>query len=1016
MSTFRSSSAARLALITMVSIGTPAFCEPACAAVEAWSGELTLPTYPWFDDVNPVFSELDGGIYYPYTRQDHLATEKTDRTYKALFLENEYLKVTCLPELGGRIFSVLDKATGEEMFHTNKEIKPALIAMRGAWISGGIEWNSGPHGHTVTVVSPVDVTSQRNEDGSATLLIGNTEKIFRTRWMAKLTLHPGKAFLDETISIFNPTDGTHPYYFWNCTAFPNLPGTRFIYPMSLGTDHAGTSFYSWPIHEGKDLSWLKNYPTMSSIFAYECVFDFFGSYDVDLDRGLVSYANYHELKGKKAWTWGKDDFGVVSQQSLSDAGPVHAQYIEVQSGPLLTQADYGMLEPHQKVEWQEFWYPVHGLGDGFEYATRDAAVQAKRSDSALELRFLATGRFDGATCTLSQDGKTLLQQSVALTPAQAIAVTLATPPAGPIRVCLTTSDGAQLLAYETPLDIPKVEPPDLTKKPARADGAPTAQEKYFEGALADSQSNPAGARAGYDAALELDPQHVPSLLALATLNIESGRFAEAKDCAVKAANRDPNNGMAWYLRGASELQLGELEAAKTSGYKAAGTLDAIALGYGLVGRACMRQGDWAQAIRALERAHAEAPGDARTQACLLAARRASNEWQVSELCPAGDVAIDFVLRATASWGSPDAWQALLNDLGGTCGEGEFTALDMAAFFADLGLYVQAAELLGAVCDKAIPSVAPSAWTKYQRAWYLHCSGNEGEAVRMLKQARREPVDFVMPAGTDAEAAFRFATEKHPRDAQARLLLGHVLAGMGRMDEAAACWEKALSLDSSLSVAWRALGRRAEKTNDLARAEECFRRAIKARRTDQVLYVDLARVLTAREKRTEAIRLVERMPKAEFPRFDITLWLAEAYNAEKRYDECISLLQGARLTNWEGQTTPHDLFVAALLARGKQRYDTKRFGEALADFQLALTYPENLGVGAKYRLTDAELRYWAGKSLEELGRKDEARAAWEAGAAQITTKDPDHAFIAVSATQDEYVQRCADALTAGSSTK
>ena len=162
--------------------------------------ELRLPTYPWQDDRNPVFTEYEGRIYYPYTRQDHILKTKADKPYRAIVLENEYLKVTCLPELGGRIYSVLDKTTGDEMFHKNDEIKPALIAMRGAWISGGIEWNVGPHGHTVTVVSPVHATVVENEDGSATLVVGNTEKMFRTRWTVRLTLHPGKAYLDETIT------------------------------------------------------------------------------------------------------------------------------------------------------------------------------------------------------------------------------------------------------------------------------------------------------------------------------------------------------------------------------------------------------------------------------------------------------------------------------------------------------------------------------------------------------------------------------------------------------------------------------------------------------------------------------------------------------------------------------------------------------------------------------------------------------------------------------------------------
>ena len=129
--------------------------------------------------------------------------------------------------------------------------------------------------------------------------------------------------------------------------------------MTLGTDHNGVKFFSWPIHKGKDISWLKNYETSASVFSVDCVFDFFGAYDVDMDRGIVQVADHYELSGKKAWTWGTWDFGLVSQQNMTDNdGP----YIEVQSGPLPTQSDYGMLLPRAEVSWQEYWYPGHVCG------------------------------------------------------------------------------------------------------------------------------------------------------------------------------------------------------------------------------------------------------------------------------------------------------------------------------------------------------------------------------------------------------------------------------------------------------------------------------------------------------------------------------------------------------------------------------------------------------------------------------------------------------------------------------
>ena len=265
MSSVRRNLVAAVAAIMLVA----SMASPGRAKVRAWEGTITIPTYGWAEDVNPKFWALEdqiklsttvkGAIVYPYPMQDHLYREKEDRTYKALFLENEYLKVTCLPELGGRLHSVFDKTQGKETFHLNNVIKPSMIAMRGAFISGGVEWNAGPQVHTVTILSPVDALTGTNPDGSAYIEVSNLEKTLRTRWTVRVTLHPGRAYLDEQIRIVNPVDAINPYYFWNCTAFPCRKGTRFIYPMTLGTDHNGTEFFSWPIDEGRDLSWLKNY-------------------------------------------------------------------------------------------------------------------------------------------------------------------------------------------------------------------------------------------------------------------------------------------------------------------------------------------------------------------------------------------------------------------------------------------------------------------------------------------------------------------------------------------------------------------------------------------------------------------------------------------------------------------------------------------------------------------------------------------------------------------------------------
>lgn len=1002
-------------LAVLVATGLGALAQ---SPVSVGEGTLTLPTYAWYDDVNPVLAEFEGRIYYPYTRQDHISKEKKKRSYKALFLENEYLKVTCLPELGGRIHSVLDKTSNEEMFHKNAEIKPGLIAMRGAWISGGIEWNVGPQGHTVTIVSPVNALIEQHEDGSASLVIGNTEKMFRTRWTVRLTLHPGKAYLDETIRMYNPTDGLHPYYFWNCTAFPNLPGTRFIYPMTLGTDHNGTSFFSWPIHEGKDITWLKNYDTMSSVFGYECVFDFFGAYDVDRDRGIVSYANHHKVRGKKAWTWGKDDFGVVSQMALSDAGPVHAQYIEVQSGPLLTQSDYGMLGPRQQIDWREFWYPVHGLRDGFEFATKDVAVQTKHiptgQPSSMEVLMLATAEFPGATCAIQPADGDAVVHTVDLSPREANRIMLSPWPHASAAITIQSSEGVELLAYETPLAIPEVSEPDLTKKPARPDGVATAEEEYRAAYTRDSQSNPKAARAGYEKALAADPLHVPSLCALAQLDLEYGRFGDAAANAEKALKRNPDDGQAAYLLGAARLWQERYEDARTWGYAAARTSAWKAAGLNLAGRALMRMGRYEKAAQVFGQSLAVSPQDTRTRNQLSAARYATGDrtgalWKAIAAAVAED-ATDWTARGLAALKNDEAMADFLNATIRHSGEIEFTLIETATFFQDLGLNKEAARILHAAYvgrEDAFPG-APLPF--YYLAYYNHLLGLEGESKAFLKKAASLQSDYVHPSRLEALAVLEYAIDKRPKDANAHLILGHLHGALGRIEEAVARWERAAKIDGASSVAWRMLGFHAwKKEGDLEKAEKCYRKALKARPDDQTLYRDLARILEGLDRREEGIMLVEALPTERTPRHDAIQWLAQAYVDEERYDDCIAFLEQVRFSNWEGRTRPRDIFVTALMARGKQRFEANAIEAAAEDFQRALTYPENLEVGARYALTDAETRYWLGKSLMSLGKPDEARQAWKEGASQVTSKDMPMTSISLPTSQDEYVARCAAAL-------
>ena len=968
------------------------------ADVKAWEGTITIPTYPWEEDINPKFWALEGGpglsttvkgaITYPYTMQDHLSRIKVDRTYKALFLENEYLKVTCLPALGGRLHSVLDKTTGEEMFHLNRVIKPGMIAMRGAWISGGVEWNSGPHGHTVTAVSPVDAVVGENKDGSAFLEISNQERIFRTRWTVRVTLHPGKAYLDERIGIYNPTDGVHPYYFWNCTAFPNRPGTRFIYPMTLGMDHSGEKFFSWPIHEGKDLTWLKNHYTWASVFAYQCEFDFFGAYDVEADRGIVQVANHRVLPGKKAWTWGNWEFGQASQRNLTDEdGP----YIEVQSGPLPTQSDYGLLAPRQEIAWQEWWYPVHKLGDGFEYATKDVAVRTARTDGKLELRLLATGKFPGAVCRLSRQDRELLNKPIDLSPESVRVVTLAEAGDAPIEVTVRSQDGDLLAGFTTPLPIPQVSPPDPSKFVEKPDDELTVEEKYFKGRKHDRDTSRLQARKYYEMALAEDPGHVASLRALAILDLEAGLYENAIARLTKALDRHPDDGLSWYLLGVCHLRRGEAKEALRCGYQATKFSETVARGYDLVGRAHMRMGDYSLARGAFAVAMRSGPRDAKTITHYLLAAWADGSTELASKMTQLTITrnpTDLAARAIQALNGDAEMARFVEETRAFVGEVEFEMLETAIVFGELGLVQEAVTLLDATCVQGVPQAERNPLALYYLAYYASRQGDESKASEYLGQAAGIWRDFVFPSRPETVDVLQHAVKQNPKDAGAHLHLGNLLAGLGRVDEAVTHWQRAADLNPRLSVALRNLGlAAASRENDLAKAAENYRKAIAARPDDQTLYRDLADVLIGDGKRPEAVKALETMPCKGIRRADVTIMLAQAYLDEKQYDDTIELLDSTPyFVNWEGQGITWTLFNKAHVARGRIRLEKGDAEAALKDFEAALTYPENLGVGRSDTPEEAAAQYCRGKALAALGRADQARAAWKEGAAGAEGSD------------------------------
>ncbi|MCP4313563.1 MAG: DUF5107 domain-containing protein [Bacteroidetes bacterium] len=994
-------------LLLMVMIFDP--FQTVSGQVKAWEGTITIPTYGWEDDVNPKFWAMEAGakgattvkasITYPYNMQDHLSRKLEDVTYKAIFLENEYLKITCLPELGGRLHSIYDKTTGQESFHKNDVIKPSMIAMRGGFISGGIEWNAGPQVHTVTILSPVDVVSGENEDGSAYIEVSNLEKSLRTRWTVRVTLHPGKALLDEDIRIYNPTDAVNPYYFWNCTAFPQLKGTRFIYPMSKGTDHYGIRYFNWPVHEGNDLSWTVNYEEASSVFAVDCAYDFFGAYDVDMDRGIVQVADHNEHPGKKAWTWGQGEYGRVSMKNLGDTNP---EYIEVQSGPLQTQSDYGLLPPGAAVSWKEYWYPVHGLNTGFEYATEKVAIQTLHGKDRVSLTMISTEAIQGVSCVVLTEGKEIQRRKADLSPSASVTLELEKSNNDTVTIVLESENGDVLAKFISPLALPRVDPIEPATYVNKADENLSVEESYLKGQMFDRSLDRIRARAYYQDALRVDSLHLASLRNLAVLDFEQGLYENAETGLTKALKQIPNDdGLAWYFLGLCRLKKGDTDGASKCGFKASRCQGTVARGFDLVGRSFMMENHYPEAITTFEKAYRSDRNDPLLYHHFLLALYASGQkGKAAELAAIRMAAYptELIPRFILIVADRDRDQKIraIRDF---AGEADFEILEASLVFSGIGLIEEAIDILESACIDPVSPEQQDHLIKYQLAYLNHLNGNDQNAAVFLKKANSGYRDFINASRSEMEDALLYAIEMNEKDAVASYQLGNLYANFGRLEEAERFWSKATAAVPSMSIPWRNLGHYYWVVkNDHEKSELCFRNAIKARPLDQTLYRDLAKVLVDNNSIKEAITLLEKMEYRGTKRSDVIIELAQNYLDDERYDECIDLLVSVPyFVNWEGSSITWDIFNRANVNKGILLYESGDYRSALKAFEMAITFPENLGVGRSMRTGEAMAWYWKGKALLRLGKNGEAMMAWKSGA---STEDG-------SEEQNGYKKRCSD---------
>ena len=956
-------------------------------AVRSREEKLVMKTYVWGpEDPYPPFHRRAHWDIYPYPMMDDLGEEVRDVEYRALTLENEYLRVVVLPELGGHLLSAVDTATGEDLFYHNHVVKPGLIALRGAWISGGVEWNF-PRGHTVTTISPIDSRVVRGEDGSATIWVGDVEQKHRMAWAVGIRLRPKSSRIETEVRLSNRTPLPHPYYFWANAAVPARDDMRLIYPATRCRTWAGET--AWPIHEGRDLSRYQAFQWSSDSFMLDSLEDFFGVYYEQRDFGVVHVANVHECFGKKYFTWGTAEAGRMWASILSDDdGP----YCEIQSGRFVDQSTFRLLPPHHSLRWTEHWYPVKGIG-GFAWANTDAAVRLSRQNGTVDLGVVVTRPIRSATIQIAAGERVLHQATAHLLPNQPLRVQVPIAPSWPdARYTLAVLDAndEEIIRYteeQTPRTL-KLRASGKSESPAETTGS-----LLREAVRTEESGGRERALAAYRKVLDADPACAEAMIAVGRLLIRSDVTAAIERLSEAAALAPERADAAYYL-GAALRRAGRTEEAEVALWRAAADPQFAHSARVELGEMAMARRDWGAAVETLAEAVGYNPEDARALSRLAAALRkvelAGEAMalleQVQTLTPL-DRLVTAEAHFCANAETDRTTTTGLRRLRSMLPNAADPWLELAFDYAGAGMPYEATVLLEWAIEH-VPAVQTSPLAHYALA---HCilahytlgRNVERQAAALRKKAAELPTDLAFPHHWEMEAVLRAALERNPGDGAAHHYLGMLLYHLDRREEALVEWEAAAPHMTSSTEVHRNLGLAyREVKGDLRKAEEALREAAARKPSHQRVYLELDDVLRAmRADPRERLAVLDAAPAEVQRRSLIAAQQILACVELAQWDRAISLLTTHSFHRWEAEFRMRGLYVDACLGRGSERLDRGDLAGARVDFETALEYPTNLRIGKPAQTEDSRPQWCAGLVCELLGDAAAATRHWEAAAAE-----------------------------------
>ncbi|MFV2145620.1 DUF5107 domain-containing protein [Isoptericola sp. G70] len=990
--------------------------------VRGWREPVSIDTYGIGEpDRYPAY--LDQRVYqgstgavYPMPFVDRVEHTKAPREWDAIHLENAYVRLMVLPELGGRIHVGLDRTRGYDFFYRNDVIKPALVGLLGPWVSGGVELNWPQH-HRPATFLPTEAWIEREPDGAVTVWCSDHDPFARMQGMHGVRLRPDSALVELRVRLVNRTDDVQTFLWWANVAAAVHDDYQAFFPtdVTVVADHAKRAVTTFPAASGRyygvdyparrtaerpdgdRLDWYRNIPVPTSYMCLGSQDDFFGGYDHAAGAGFVHWADHRISPGKKMWTWGNAPFGRAWDQHLTDSnGP----YVELMAGVFTdNQPDFAFLRPGETTSFSQYWYPIQDVGPVHQ-ATRDAAVRLDVSaEGAVRVGVAVTSPRAGARVVLRAGEEVLLDERADVAPGAPLVREL-TGPAGVAATAyelVVEHDGAPLLTWRprtaADADADAATAADAatdadaaTEPPAPAD-IDSLDELYVTGLHLDQYRHATRSPEPYwTEALRRDPSDARCATALAARRARAGRLADAEQLLRTATarltlrNPNPRDGEAHYRLGVVLARQGRTaearEALGTAAWDQAWR-DAATVATARLDLAEGRAADATEQLDALLRRSPEHVQGRNLAA--LAARRGGDAEGARDL-----------VRGTLAVDPLDAWaRDLAARFGVATTVGPTTdptiALDVALEHASAGQTTAAVELFEDVATR--PS--PRGQRDVRALALLHLAdlelslGDRAAAGRALERARRAPRDRAFPAATDDDALARLR-RAWPQDPLVAGLAGHRLYAAGRREEAIAAWEVAASGDGTDPVVLRNLGVAAHNVRGDAEAAAAWYAQARAVAPDDARLLYEGDQLEARRGTAPERRLAVLLDRPDLvgARDDLSVQLAELLTAVGRADEALEILTGRPFQPWEGgEGRVLAAWDAAHRALGRRALEDGDAAAALAHATAALAPAATLGEARHPLANTADLHLLEGDALSAAGRADEARDAWRTAADQ-----------------------------------